>query len=92
METGLLKGASGFRHFLSPEEKKQYFQEHVVASPALYMNLPEECRELLAIENKYFVQTDITEAKNFEERLLQFQEELNPVMEKVLEKIAELNP
>lgn len=91
LDTGLLSGASGFRHFASLEEKKQYYEEHIIASPSLYMNLPEECQELLTIENKYFIQTDITKTEDFEAQLLKFQEELRPVIEKVLKKIAELN-
>ena len=45
----------------------------------------------MAIENKYFAETDITKANDFENQLLKFQEELGPVMKKTLEKIAELN-
>lgn len=91
LDTGLLGGSGGFRYFATPEEKKQYYEEHVTASPSLYMNLPEECQELQNIENQYFNQTNITKAEDFEDQLLLFQEELRPVMEKVLEKIAELN-
>ena len=90
-DSELLSGASGLRHYASPEEKKQYYEEHVIASPSLYMDLPEECREVMAIENKYFVETDITKANDFENQLLKFQEELGPVVKKTLEKIAELN-
>ncbi len=91
LDTGLLSGASGLRHFASIEEKKQYYEEHVTASPSLYMEFPEECLELQAIENKYLVQMNITRSKNFEEQLLKFQEELRPVMKRALEKIAKLN-
>lgn len=91
LDTGLLKGPSDFRHFASPEEKKQYFEEHIIASPSLYMVLPEECQELSDIEKKYLAHKDITEAEDFEDQLLRFQEELGPVMEKVLVKIEELN-
>lgn len=89
LDTGLLIGLP--RHFESIEEKKQYYEEHVTASPSLYMDFPEECLELKAIEKKYFVQTNITRSENFEEQLLQFQEELRPVMKRALRKIAELN-
>lgn len=91
LDTGLLSGASDFRHFASIEEKKRYYEEHVIAAPSLYMDFPEECLELKAIEDKYFVQTDITKSEDFEEQLSAFQEELRPVMERALGKIAELN-
>lgn len=91
LDTGLLSGAEGFRHFASIEEKKRYYEERVTASPSLYMDFPEECTELEAIEAKYFEQMNITHSENFEEQLLMFQEELRPVMERALEKIAELN-
>lgn len=91
LDTGLLRGAPGIRHFASIEEKEQYYEEHVTASPSLYMDFPEECLELQAIEKKYFMQKNITRSRNFEEQLLQFQEELRPVMKRALRKIAELN-
>lgn len=91
LDTGLL-GETGLRHFASTEEKKQYYEENIIASPSLYMNYPEECSELHAIVDKYFSQTNILQAGNFEEKLLKFQEELRPVMKKVLEKSKELNP
>ena len=83
--------AGGFRSYASPEEKKKYYDENVIASPSLYMDFPKECQEVKNILYKYFVQPDIMDAPDFEGQLQKFQEEFQPVAEKVIEKIKELN-
>lgn len=82
--TGMSEGISWPKGYSSQEERKQYFEEHILPSPALYLDLPEECDEIQAIEAKY---AGLAFSWKFEEKLEKYRKELKGPMEAALKKI-----
>ena len=89
LDDGLLYGEDYgdgdiMNHFMSLEERNSFFEENVIASPAMYIDFPTECYELRKVIIKYLQYPDsILFSDNFEEQLAALKKDYTEVYNKV---------
>ena len=89
LDDGLLYGEDFgdgdiMNHFMSLEERNSFFEENVIASPAMYIDFPTECYELRKVINKYLkYMYSILFSDNFEEQLAALKKDYTEVYSKV---------
>ena len=89
LDDGLFRAEEKSNHFMSVEERNDFYNKNVEASVTLYMNLPFECTELKNIVEKYLGYSgNILFCDDYEERLEIFKEEYTKKLETVLEKMG----
>jgi hypothetical protein len=84
IDDGLPHRDDGMVHFSTSEERKEYFERNVVASPLLYKDLPEETIELYNIVKKYLGYDSILFHENYDEELEKFRVEYAKAFDKIL--------
>ena len=84
LDDGLLSGEKGMNHFMTQEERSDFYDNNVEASVTLYMDLPFECSELKKIVENYLgYNNSILFSEDYEEKLEVFKKEYN-------EKLSEI--
>ena len=83
LDDGLMHPKDNFVHFGSADERKEFFKKNVKASPSLYIDIPVECTELVAIVRKYLSDEFIIFSDSFDEKLEQFKTEYTEAFDRI---------
>ena len=89
IDDGLIQDEEGELHFSSFEERNDYYNNHVTASPTLYMDFPPEYIELFRIVDRYLgIKDSIIEHDEFEKELDKFREEYTIALGDVIKNMG----
>ena len=84
LDDGLLCGEEGMNHFMSSEERNEFYDNVVEASVTLYMDLPFECSELKKIVEKYLgYENNILFSERYAEKLELFKIEYTEKLDEI---------
>ena len=84
LDDGLLQVDDVFRHFDSTEERLKFYENEVILSPTVDMDIPFECYELTGIINRYLLDENILFKDNYEKMLDNFKNEYTEALEKII--------
>jgi len=88
IDDGLLYGETDMNHFMSLDERNSYYEDNVIASPALSIDFPPEAKELRRIIKKYFKFPDsVLFSSDFEERYAALKKEYTENFNKMKNKM-----
>ncbi len=71
-------------HYDTVEQRREFFEKNVKASPSLYYDLPPECTELAVITLKYLTYDYILFSDSFDKEFEQFKQEYTEAFERIL--------
>lgn len=86
LDDGLLQVDDGMRHFASSEERNVYYDENIIVSPSVYMDIPIECYELSLIVDKYIPNDSILFHDEFESEFETFKSEYTEAFDRIFKK------
>ena len=84
LDDGLLRIDDAFRHFSSSEERIDFYENEVILSPVVDMDIPFECYELCGIVDKYLIDENILFSDDFENKLENFQNEYTDAFDRII--------
>ena len=84
LDDGLLRIDDAFRHFSSSEERIDFYENEVILSPVVDMDIPFECYELCGIIDKYLIDENILFSDDFENKLENFQNEYTDAFDRII--------
>ncbi|MCR5206544.1 MAG: hypothetical protein K6E47_16065 [Lachnospiraceae bacterium] len=85
IDDGLLHPKDAYYiHYDTAEQRREFFEKNVKASPSLYFDLPLECTELAVIVQKYLADDYILFSDSFDEKLEQFKTEYTEAFDRIL--------
>lgn len=88
LDDGLFRAEEKSNHFMTVEERNDFYNKNVEASATLYMDLPFECTELKNIVEKYLGYSgNILFCDDYENKLELFKKEYTEKLKTVLEKM-----
>lgn len=89
LDDGLLRGEKGMNHFMTQEERNDFYDNNVEASITLYMDLPFECSKLKKIVENYLgYNNSILFSEDYEEKLEQFKKEYTEKLFEIRMKVG----
>lgn len=91
LDDGLLQTDDAFRHFSSTEERLKYYEEEVILSPTVDMDIPFDCYELCGIINRYLLDENIMFDNEYENKLESFKKEYTAKLNEIKMVMEEKN-
>lgn len=84
LDDGLMQPDDGMRHFASSQERLKYYEENVLVSPTVYVDIPVESSELSGIVKKYLTNDIILFHNEFESEFEAFKSEYTEAFDRIL--------
>ena len=87
IDDGLIKGEDELIHFDTSKDREDYYENDVVYSPTLSVDLPIKCDELSNILRKYFTQESVLYHDNYDVEIERLKKEYTKCLNEIIKDL-----